>query len=202
MIFIYGTKPVVLDQITPSSISCPFCEDQGKVSITAHSSHTHLYYIPMFPLGIKVNSYCTECTYEMKEKEFPAAYSSHANLVRNNSSTPLWQYAGVAIIVLAIIFGIVRSQIKSDEETSYISSPTKGDVYHYKAGYQQYSTMKVVSVYEDSIFYIHNNMEADRSNMLDELNVEENYDDEVYYMLQKELDSLNEVESIIDVIRK
>lgn len=202
MIFIFGTKPVLLNEITPKSIKCNFCESQGTVTLISRSSHTHLYYIPMFPLGVKISAYCHDCTYEANQNEFPQNYYSHIDLLKNDSKTPFWQFTGIAIISIAITLGIVRSRYVENRDAAYITTPAIGDVYHYKTGYSQYSTMKVISINYDSIFYIHNDMEADRYNMLSELNVEENYGDDIYYILNSELDSMQNANALIDIIRE
>lgn len=201
MFFIYGKKPVVLNEIIPKTTSCTFCESMGTVSLISHSTHVHLYYVPIFPLGVKVTSYCSSCTCELKEKEFPNLYKSHSDIVRNGSKTPLWQYSGVALIVSLIIFFTVRSQITSQNEALYLSQPLKGDVYHYKLDFNQYSTFKIASINGDSVFFHHNSMEANTPTMLSELNKEENYEEELLYMFTRELDSIYNEGNIIDIIR-
>ena len=87
---IYGSKPAHLKTIQLTSTTCPNCNTQGALMLSAYSKHAHVYWIPLFPVGKLGTCECKKCDYAVDETEMPENISwAYNNLKSGNQNTNL-----------------------------------------------------------------------------------------------------------------
>ncbi|MEO0899760.1 MAG: hypothetical protein AAFY71_25335 [Bacteroidota bacterium] len=171
---VYGTNATTIGEGKVSHEVCPNCGAEDHIHVGVFSQYAHIYWIPLFPFRKKKVAKCTSCGYEMEKKEMPSPILEAANQIASQSKTPIWQFAGLGIIVL--FFGWISYQNGVDEDnyTEYAHAPQIADVIEYDVE-EGYSNMRVIRVTSDSVF-VHLNMYAtDKRTAVDELDVDSMY---------------------------
>jgi hypothetical protein len=119
--------------------------------------------------------------------------------IKSVSKGPVWQFAGLGLVAILIVYGNYASGINEKKELEYLNTPLAGDVYKYKTETGDYSTLKVVSVSDDSVFVSPNEYEISKMSKVYKIDKPENYPDMYYGISKKELEekyTSNEVYSI------
>lgn len=110
---------------------------------------------------------------------------------KNKKLKPIWIVA-IIIVGLAILMGLgaLYYNYRKNKEKTYIANPKVGDVYEMvdKRGY--YTTAKVLSVKNDSIFVTLNNMLTDQTKGIKEIDIPRNYGIFKDVYTKKKLESL------------
>ncbi len=184
---IYGWKSAHLKTNQPQSLVCPSCETKGSTLVSAYSKHAHIFWIPLFPFGKTGASQCQHCQVAFDKKEMPETVRAEYDQLNSEVSTPIWQFAGLAIIAVLIGVGVISSNASDQENLDLIAAPLVDDVYEYKTEDKNYSTMKVIEVLEDSIYVKYNDYVISKKSAVHEIDIEENYNDSVYYGFPKEV---------------
>ena len=124
---------------------------------------------------------------------------------RNLSETriPLWQFAGLALLGVAIAFGVYANSADEQERSTFLQNPQAGDVYEYKTEGGNYTTFRLVNVTTDSVIVNFNSFEVDGIGGISKLDKAENYNDTLLYALSRaELKDMHQKGTIIDINRK
>ena len=199
---VYGQKAVHLNsKKLPTSITCSVCNTQGSIIMSLYSKHAHLFWIPTFPIGKIGVSECQHCKSVLQHKEMPEKLKREYQKLKEDSKTPVWQYSGILLIAGLFAFGAYSSGKSNEKELEYIAAPLAGDVYEYKIEYRKYTTLKVSSVSNDSVFVIPNNYEISKSSKIHKIDKPENYADFSYGISRKKLKEMHDSNEIIDVNR-
>jgi hypothetical protein len=115
---------------------------------------------------------------------------------------PVWIVA-ISILSLGLLmaFGALYYNYRKDKEKTYVANPKVGDVYEMVDEDGYYSTAKVLSVTNDSIFVTVNNMKTDQTKGISEIDIDRNYGifKEVYS--KKKLESLFAQDTIFAINR-
>lgn len=120
----------------------------------------------------------------------------YQNDIRN-----IWTFLGLAV-VLGIAISLISRQSKERYEiVDLIKSPKPGDVYEYQTAQGNYSTMRIVNVTADSIFFIENQFETATILAVAELDKPENYFPTVLGRDRSMIDSMYEFGVIVFVDR-
>lgn len=126
----------------------------------------------------------------------------NSNTQKNKKLKPIW-IVTITIVGIALLmaFGALYYNYRKDKEKTYVANPKVGDVYEMvdKDGY--YSTAKVLSVRNDSIFVTVNNMKTDQAKGLSEINIDRNYGILKDAYSKKRLESLFAQDSIFAINR-
>ena len=107
---IYGTRS---KHITSKKIpaTCTSCE-QDDMYIAVYGSYAHVMWIPFFPLGKRVYSYCGHCKNELESTAMPKELRIKARDIKSKSTTPKWFFSGSILLILIIVGEIVNGFIK------------------------------------------------------------------------------------------
>lgn len=126
----------------------------------------------------------------------------NSNTQKNKKLKPIW-IVTITILGIALLmaFGALYYNYRKDKEKTYVANPKVGDVYEMvdKDGY--YSTAKVLSVRNDSIFVTVNNMKTDQAKGLSEIDIDRNYGILKDAYSKKRLESLFAQDSIFAINR-
>lgn len=126
----------------------------------------------------------------------------NSNTQKNKKLKPIW-IVTITIVGIALLmaFGALYYNYRKDKEKTYVANPKVGDVYEMvdKDGY--YSTAKVLSVRNDSIFVTVNNMKTDQAKGISEIDIDRNYGILKDAYSKKRLESLFAQDSIFAINR-
>lgn len=198
---IFGSKSVHVKTVELNSESCASCGNQGSMELEVYRKHAHIFWIPLFPIGKKVVSRCRHCKNVLEEKEMPDHIKREALNVKKNTKGPIWQFAGLGLIGVLVIWGYYANGENKKLDLKYIASPVAGDIYEYKITSRHYSTMKVVEVSNDSVYVSPNEYEIDKKSKIRKIDKPENYSDLSYSISKKELKEMYDSGEIFDVNR-
>lgn len=198
---IYGTKSVNLLSKNSKNTACPNCQTEGSITYHIYRKHAHIFWIPLFPLGKKGYSECAHCKNVLEPKEMPRNMQMELDTIKNEASGPIWQFAGLAIIAILIIWGAFANEQDKKMELQYIASPEVNDVYEYKSESGSYSTMKVVEVSDDSVFVVPNMYETNKMTKVYKIDKAENYSEDVYGISMTDLNLMYTDGDIFDINR-
>src|SRR5581483_1680476 len=127
---IYGSKGTKIGhaQVTDQ---CPKCSSHNTTDLFVFQRYAHIFWIPFVPIGKTGASHCSNCKQVMKEKEMPAYLKESFQRVKTQSKTPIWTLAGVAVLAVLIVLGIVEDRKTTARNAQLILSPQAGDVFEF-----------------------------------------------------------------------
>lgn len=198
---VYGTKAVHLHSEQSPTASCPSCGTKGSLVFSVFRKHAHVFWIPFFPIGKKVISQCQHCKNLLEGKEMSEELKQEAAPIKDGAKGPIWQFSGLALLVLLIFWGNHAGSEKKSNELTYLNNPMPGDVYHYRLSTGNYSTLKVVNVLRDSVFVVPNNYEINKRSRLYKIEKPENYSTASYGLSKADLKAKYSANEIFLVFR-
>lgn len=180
MIF-YGTNGSKIHHDRKPGIKCDNCNEITSHDISVYGQYGYIYWIPLFPSGKKVFSECTNCKITQDFKGMNEKLRFAAKDVKRNAKTPIWYWSGLGVIAILIAI-LYYSSLQHDKDViSYIKNPKAGDVIEYVVSESgHFSTLRIESITNDSIFVIQNDYEIDRKSDVSDIDVNENYTTETY----------------------
>ena len=148
---IYGSRNIQLAKETITD-KCPNCGTQNSVELNVFQKYAHVFWIPFFPMGKTAVSQCNHCRQILKNKEMPEAFKSNYEVLKAQNKTPLWTFAGLAILVTLISWGVINDKQNDEKNAKLILAPKSGDVFEIKTPENQYTLYKVDRVNGDTAF--------------------------------------------------
>ncbi|GAA0713863.1 hypothetical protein GCM10009430_06210 [Aquimarina litoralis] len=109
---IYGSKSVHLKSERSEMSVCPNCGTQGSLVLSVYRRHAHIFWIPLFPIGKKGLSQCQHCKNVLYTKEMPTPIRKEFNILKNKAKGPLWQFVGLAILLVAIVWAALSVKLQ------------------------------------------------------------------------------------------
>lgn len=180
---------------------CPSCGTQGSLTINIFRKHAHIFWIPLFPFGKKGVSQCEHCNNILEMKEMPDSLKREFENLKNETKGPIWQFTGLGIIAILIVWGNYVNGEDKKTELEYLKSPQIGDVYEYKIETGSYSTLKVVGVKNDSIFVSPNEYEISKMSKMYKIDKSENYSNLSYGVSINKIKEMYDSGEIFDINR-
>ncbi|GAA4045821.1 hypothetical protein [Flavobacterium chungnamense] len=115
---------------------------------------------------------------------------------------PIW-IVTITIIGIALLmgFGALYYNYRKAKEKTYIENPKVGDVYEMEVEDGFYSTAKVLTIRNDSVFVTYNNMKTDKTEGISEIDIDRNYGLFKGAYSKKKLESLFAQDSIFAINR-
>ncbi len=199
---IYGWRSSHIKTTENKQVICPHCNNQGGLSNSVYGRYVHIFWIPTIPIGKTGGAVCSHCQKAYKPKEMSEDMKRAYKNTKQESKTPLWHFSGIAIVGLIILFFSISDKIDAQEDLTAIDSPISGDVYKYESDANRYSTLKVVEVDEDSVYFRYNNYDYTQKVGIEEIDVDTCYTQDIYMMSRDELKNMYENGTIYDVSRK
>ena len=198
---IYGKKAVLVKTEPAPSVVCSGCLNKGTTNINVLSQHFHVYWIPLFPIGKVGVSQCRNCNYTCEEGSMPSDVSSEYNAVKSSAKPRFWQFSGLGVIALLIVWSTFQSGNASKQRDQYVLSPAAGDVYEYKTDLSAYSTFKVKAIQGDSLVLMPNNLQIDKMTALYKIDKAGNYSDTTFMIDKAQLKKMYDEKTIFDIHR-
>lgn len=199
---VYGSKAVRLNSGMSKDSSCPNCGTQGSLKLSVFRKHAHIFWIPMFPIGKKGEAECQNCQSTFDSDAMPDEVKRDYNHLKDQSSSgPIWQFAGLGLIAVLMVFGTFNSNRIQKAELEYIAAPKVGDVYEYEIESGSYSTMKVIEVSADSVFVKPNEYEINKRTKMYKIDKPENYAEFSFSMSLEQLKEMHTSGDIFGIDR-
>lgn len=198
---IFGSRATHVKSEQLRNAECPNCQTRGKLTASVYSKHAHVFWIPFFPMVKKGVLECQECHMGFKPKELPERARMEYKNFRGTVKTPLWKFSGLGLLALGIAYGFYSSKMTDERVNDYVQNPAMFDKYHIKTESDNYSTFKVVQVFQDSIYVNFNNYETDKISGIYKIDVEKNYSEDIFVLTNSELKAMHDKGSIRDIKR-
>lgn len=200
---VYGAKSKVILSETLFE-KCPNCGTSNSVQMHVIQKYAHVFWIPSFPTGKTCETECSHCKQVLKLKEMPDSFKEEYESLKTRSSTPVYVYSGLIVLVLLITFGVFIGNKNDRKNKLLIQSPQQGDVYEIRTKDNQYTLMKVQRVAGDIVYVFESEFETNKMSGLNDL---KNKGDEAYLQIgfaksKKELSEMLDNGEIMDVERK
>jgi len=198
---VYGTKTTHLSTTQALTETCTNCNTTGEMYINVYSRYAHIFWIPLFHTGKIVESTCDNCKQTLAYKKMPEQLKLEATNAKSSVKTPIWQFVGLVLIAVVILWANYQNSQNKLENEAFISTPAIGDVYEYKVEKGSYSTLKVIEVTNDSVFVTENEFVINKSNKLHTIDKPENYSDLMLGVSKVEVKNMFTSGEIFDVNR-
>ena len=198
---IYGWRSSHIKTEGNTRVTCPHCGKKGGIVNSVFGRYFHIFWIPAFSLGKTGASQCTHCNRVYERKEMDNDMKRAYKTMKSDSRVPIWHFSGVFIVALLVGFFMISDKVEAQEDQSYIENPLAGDVYEYSNGPERYSTLKVVEVNPDSVYFLYNNYDYSQKAGIEEIKADSCYNEDVYMMSRQELENMFNSGTIYDVNR-
>jgi hypothetical protein len=197
---IYGSKnkELVSEQI---SEKCPECGTTNRTDMHVFQKYAHIYWLPLFPLGMNGASQCDHCKVIFKNNKMPNELRLAYYNLRSKAKTPIWMFTGLILIGCLIIFGVIGSYKEDENTKKYITDLKPNDIIELKVD-QGYTTIKISEVKGDSVFYNYNRYVVDRKSGMHKIsNRDKDFYEDVDASTKKEMQTKFENKEILTVKR-
>ena len=209
MIIFYGAKSSHIKSEYSDDGVCLACDTPGQMIMSVFANYAHVFWIPLFPLYKKVFANCNHCNAVFELKEMPPDLRNQCVKFRKAQKFPVWHFAGVIAVIVFILYAVISDTNASRRQNSFLSNPQVNDVYvvQYEdddySSDEVYSTMKIVAITSDSVYFADNTYAAERSAKINTIDEDENYDYETLISFTiEELKALKKEGFIFYVIRR
>jgi hypothetical protein len=155
MLIVFGTQSsLIKKEITPDV--CVHCGESNCIEMSVKQGFVHIFFIPIAPADKIVVSECTNCQEVLIHNRVVGPYRQSYERLITQVKTPLWTYAGTAIMAVSVLGGIGFQFFKAEKSKAMISNPRAGDIYEIKEGVAAYTLYKVAAVTDDSLYFLIN----------------------------------------------
>ncbi len=107
MIFFFGTRSSTLLTDKLSHANCAYCNKPDTIYASVTSSYFHIFWIPVFPIDKKYYSHCVHCKQTLTGNQMPATYHNAVSEIAQRTKTPIWQFIGLILLSIPILFIII-----------------------------------------------------------------------------------------------
>ena len=107
---IFGTRTAYIKSVKLNNAVCPHCGTGESIVLNIFRKHVHVFWIPFFPLWKKVVSQCQHCKNGLYYNEMPTDLQRESDLVKRDTRGPLWQFSGLAVILVLVLFSVFLSK--------------------------------------------------------------------------------------------
>jgi hypothetical protein len=197
---IYGSrnKELASEQILEK---CPDCGTQNSIDMHVFQKYGHIFWLPMFPLGMHGVSQCDHCKVVHKNNKMPQNLRLAYYNVRAKAKTPIWMFSGLALLGLLIVYGIYGSNKDDERNKQLIVNLKPNDILQLKVP-EGYTNAKITAVRGDSVFYKYNEFVVNKRSGLYKINNEGNsFSEEEEGATKKEMENKYTSKVIFKIIR-
>jgi hypothetical protein len=200
---VYGSKNKQLAKETIFE-KCPNCGTQHSVEMHVFQKYAHVFWIPFFPMGKTGISQCDHCKQVLKLKQMPPGLVDSYNNIKAQTRTPVWMFAGLALLAFGITAGVISEKNKSAKNARLILNPQSGDIFEIKTADRQYTLYKVSAVKGDTVFVLYNNYESNKLSGLEKLKEkgDKAFSSEEQPLTKADLKKMLDNDEILDIDRK
>src|SRR5687768_16490046 len=198
---IYGSRSSHVKSVQLQNESCPHCQTPGSVVVSTYARYGHIFWVPIFSLGRTSVSECRHCKQVLELKQMPAQVRAYHERNLAETRVPVWHFSGLALVMVAIVFGVFNNQLERERQAKFLESPLAGDVYQYKTKGGSYTLFKIAEVGSDTLIVRFNDYEVNQLSGLYTIDKLENYSDKTYYLSKMELKEMFAAGNIADINR-
>jgi len=206
---IYGSRSSHVKSAFLDDAVCPSCETAGQMVMSTFARYAHVFWIPLFPLSKKVYANCNHCKAEFELSDMPPDLRNQCVKFRKAQKFPIWHFSGLIAVCLFILYGVISDSNASRRQNAYLTNPQVNDVYviqYENEDYtvdEVYSTMKIVEITSDSVYFADNTFFAERDANVTTIDEDENYNyEDLMSFTIDELKELKKEGVIFYVIRR
>ena len=156
---------------------CPKCRKSNCVQMNVYQLYGCIFFIPFIPSNKTGISTCGNCKQVLKLHEMPASFKLSYDNLKSGTKTPLWNFTGLVLILVAGAFFFLWDRSKMDK---YLKNPQKGDVYEVALKSGDYTLYKVEKIQNDSVYFIASKFQTNEASDLDEL-ADKQYETSITY---------------------
>jgi len=204
---IYGTGSKNLGTKRLQGVKSPYDETRD-IEIVGVSRYAHVFWIPLFPFSKKVYPYCPGTEQEIAKADITPRIADKIKEAKKTMKTPVYLFAGV--ILLALLIGyLAYDDYQHDKQfAKNITDIKPTDVIVFKNEDATYSFAKVSTVIEDTIYlqisnYVYEGgTPSEYSLNKEKKDVEDFYNEEIYYFLKQTIDSMYQSGEVYDLYRQ
>jgi hypothetical protein len=182
---IYGTGSTKVKEEAIFN-KCNSCGNINTTTAYVFAKYVDIFWIPIFPIGKYASTQCSHCKQVLQEKEMPPDLKQTVMPFKNISKTPLKAFSGLFVIALLIVGGGIMAAMAGKDTEQYAATPAVGDRYYYKEDDGSFSTMKIMELSSDSIFFFLNGYTIDKKSKTRTIDITKNYDTTEYYGYSKQ----------------
>ncbi|WP_089262316.1 hypothetical protein [Maribacter sedimenticola] len=121
--------------------------------------------------------------------------------IKGNVKGPTWQFSGLLLLICLIGLIIYTTGRDKLNTKLYLSEPEIGDIYKYRVDNGNYSTMKLVSITQDSLFLSLNDYEISKRSRIYKIDKPENYPDTYFGYSKHEISLMEKDGTILEINR-
>jgi len=188
-----------------SGLDCFYCNTKHSIDVKVYGRYFSFVYIPVFPLGRKLVSTCAHCKQTLEKEEFIRRYGENTfNRINYKYKAPKTHFAWLFIFAILIPFVIYNNIQNAKEDTLYIDSPLRGDLYEIKLGLWSYTLYKVSYATKDSIYFYTNKFEVNKKRKLndDDMLKSSSFDTAHHIILsKKQIHKMLDSREVQDIVR-
>lgn len=204
---IYGTGSKNLGAKRISGVKSPYDETKD-IEIIGVAKYAHIFWIPLFPYSKKVVAYCPGTDAEINKNDLSQKAIDRIKEAKKEMKTPVYLFAGLIILDLLIAYLSYDNYQDEQQFAKNITNVKATDVLVFKNNDNTYSFGKVSTVIEDTIYlqisnYVYEGGTPSEYRLNKEKrDVEDFYNDEIYYFLKQTIDSMYQAGEIYDLYRQ
>lgn len=196
---IYGTrsKHIISKRVPGTCASC----GKNNMHFTVYGAYAHIMWIPCFPFGKNVYSYCGNCKNQLELREMPQDLRKKAKEFKSQSSYPKWYFSGIVLFIV-IIGGSTLFEINQKQQLpKYVKAPKVDDIYYVEEKANEYSSFKVEHLDSDSLYVCWNKYYVNKSYDIKDIDISKNYDTKSWGISRVFIDSMFKAKKIIKIKR-
>jgi len=104
MLVVYGWSTTEFSSSRPKTIKCHNCGAIGKTFVKHYVKTWHLFFLPIFPIGVKRGVECVHCRHSAEFKEMNSKSNKNYQKYKAVKVPPFWHFSGLFIIVTVLIW--------------------------------------------------------------------------------------------------
>jgi len=134
----------------------------------------------------------------------PSSMALSSDNLKLQSKTPVWTFAGLALVVVLVTLAIINEKKKDEKNAKLVLAPQTGDIFEIKTDQNQYTLYKIDDVQGDSVFIRVNNYETNKVTGLDDLKRkgETAYSEDVFSITKTDLKKMLDKGEVLDIERQ
>lgn len=130
---VFGGRATNIGNFDIPDTTCDYCQNSSTQRVSVFGKYTHIFWIPIFPIGKKAVAECTHCKKTIEQKDFSPELRQLYKVYKGQAKRPIWHWFGLGLIgflvVLITIIGVTsegdpRSEFLNADESAMISNPT------------------------------------------------------------------------------
>lgn len=186
----------------PQDLSCPSCQTLGTTTLNAFTMYVQVFGVPFLPVRKKVLSHCTSCGTSLKPPYASPSFELQAQRMLEEAKTPPRTYVGLLLILFLSLGAQYGMKWFKSRSIKLLAQPQIADVYLLQTDKHVYTTMKLMGISGDSLYFHHNRFQSDKESGISKILNDSCYAHTLFPYHKQHLDSMRNGEVIIRVKRK